>query len=129
MSAFLLAARILITAVWIFHGLYSKILGGIPRHEQIVARVLGESLAKPATLAIGVLEILLGLWALSGRARIPCAVVQTMAIVSMNALEILMAGDLLISAAGMVALNSVFLGIVWWWALNPASPAAPARTH
>ena len=109
-------SQILIGAVWIFRGLYSKLLHGIPRHQLIVAKVLGEKIACPATKAIGVLEVLLGLWVLSGSVPIPCAVVQTLAIVSMNTIEIALARELLISALGMVILNLGFLALIWRWA-------------
>jgi len=109
-----------IGSVWIFHGLCSKILGLIPRHQLIVGRVLGESWAGPATVGVGVMEILLGIWAMSGRKRPACALVQTLAIAGMNTLEIWLARDLLISAPGMVALNLVFLAVVWFWATSPA---------
>jgi uncharacterized membrane protein YphA (DoxX/SURF4 family) len=110
---------ILIGSVWIFHGFYSKISNGIPRHRQIVERILGEGIADRATLGIGILEILLGLWVFSGIQRRACALVQTMALVSMNFLEILLAGDLLISAPGMVALNLGFISLIWYWANVP----------
>ncbi|MCU0633414.1 MAG: DoxX-like family protein [Gemmatimonadaceae bacterium] len=114
----LFAAQLLIGAVWIFHGLYSKLLRGIPRHRAIVARVLGERHADVATTVIGVGEIALGAWVLSGWQPVACAVVQTTALVAMNALEIALAADLLLSAAGMVALNAGFLAIIWSWALR-----------
>ena len=82
-----------------------------------IASVLGEGIADRATLAIGALEILLGLWAFSGRYRRMCALVQTLAIASMNTLEIYLAPDLLISALGMVALNLAFLSLIWYWAV------------
>ncbi len=113
---------ILIGSVWVFHGLYSKILDGIPRHRQIVERILGEGIADVATVAIGSLEVLLGFWAFSGIFRKSCAAVQTLAIVAMNSLEIYLAPDLLISALGMVLLNLTFLSIVWYWALFPRAP-------
>lgn len=116
---FHLALRILIGSVWVFHGLYSKLLDGIPRHRLIVARVLGEDLAKVATLTVGVCEILLGLWAFSHRFPRNCAAVQTLAIVAMNTLEIARAPDLLISAPGMVALNIAFLSLSWYSATRP----------
>ncbi|WP_367872917.1 DoxX-like family protein [Luteolibacter sp. Populi] len=100
--------------MWVFHGLYSKLLGGIPRHRMIVARVLGEDLAAAATAGVGILEILLGLWVFSHRFPRSCAAVQTLAIVAMNALEISRAPDLLISAPGMVALNAGFLALGWY---------------
>jgi hypothetical protein len=106
-----------IGSVWVFHGLYSKILNGIPRHGMIVERVLGEGIAAHATLLIGALEILLGIWIFTRRHRRLCALVQTLAIASMNTLEILLAKDLLISALGMVALNVAFVFLIWYWAL------------
>jgi uncharacterized membrane protein YphA (DoxX/SURF4 family) len=106
----------LIGSVWVFHGLYSKISDGIPRHRLIVERILGEGIADFATLFIGVLELLLGLWIFTCFWRKTCAMVQTLALVSMNFLEIWLAKDLLISASGMVALNLVFLSLVWYWA-------------
>lgn len=112
----LLAA--LIGSVWVFHGLWSKVLGQIPRHELIVARILGDTWAAPATLAIGLCEIAIGLWVFTGLFRSTCATVQTLALVAMNTLEILLARELLISAPGMVALNLVFLSLVWRWALG-----------
>lgn len=57
---FEIVSQILIGSVWVFHGLYSKIFNGIPRHQLIVGKVLGERLARPATKVIGGLEILLG---------------------------------------------------------------------
>jgi uncharacterized membrane protein YphA (DoxX/SURF4 family) len=109
-------AATFIAGVWIFHGLYSKILNGIPRHKMIVGEILGETVADAAVIAIGTLEILLGCWVLSGLRRRLNAAVQTLAIVSMNTLEILLAREFLISAGGMVFLNLCFLGTVWWWA-------------
>ena len=122
-QTFQMVLQIGIGVVWVFHGLYSKILNGVPRHQMIVGRVLGDTLARPATRAIGCMEILLGLWVFSGVGRVECAAVQTVAIVAMNFLEIKLARDLLISAAGMVILNLGFLALIWHWALwdTPAS--------
>ena len=114
-------SAVLIGSVWIFHGLYSKILNGIPRHRLIVARILGERFARPATRLIGIAEVLLGVWVFTGWQPIVCAAVQTAALLSMNALEILLAGDLLISAVGMVILNLAFAGFIWRWAMAAAN--------
>jgi hypothetical protein len=109
--------QILIGSVWIFHGLYSKLLNGIPRHRLIVGKILGAANAGIATRTIGLLEVLLGLWAFTGWQPVVCAVVQTAAIVAMNTLEIFLAAELLISAIGMVILNLGFLSLVWHWAI------------
>lgn len=108
-----------IAAVWIFHGLYSKLLKGIPRHERIVARVLGERWAPVVIKLVGVAEVLLGVWFLTGWWRAGAALVQTLALVTMNALEIRHARDLLISPWGMVALNALLVAAGWYWALAP----------
>jgi hypothetical protein len=108
--------QIVIGSVWVFHGFYSKLLNGIPRHRLIVGKVLGDQVAGPATKTIGCLEVLVGVWAFSGFVRVDCAVVQTLAIVSMNALEITFARSLLISPSGMVVLNLAFLAAIWRWA-------------
>src|SRR5437867_3449397 len=89
--------QIVIGSVWVFHGLYSKILNGIPRHRLIVGKILGAANAGITTRAIGLLEVLLGLWAFTGWQPMGCAVVQTAAIVAMNTLEIILTGELLIS--------------------------------
>ncbi len=117
------ALTVLIGSVWVFHGLYSKLLEGIPRHRAIVGRVLGEEWAGPITMAVGTLEVLLGLWAYSRRNRRVCASVQTIGIAAMNSVEIARARDLLLSAPGMVALNAIFLSLVWIWALAPDDSA------
>lgn len=120
----------IIGSVWVFHGLYSKILSGIPRHAMIVERVLGERIAGHATLFIGIVEVLLGLWIFSRLKRRACALVQTLAIAAMNTLEIILARDLLVSALGMVVLNFAFISLIWFWALagtraNHRSPSQP----
>lgn len=113
--------------VWVFHGLYSKLLEGIPRHRQIVERVLGEELAGTALVLVALGEIALGLWMMSGRWRIACALVQTLALLAMNTLEIALARDLLISAPGMLFLNVLFLTAVWLWARARPLPKTSAR--
>ncbi|HEV7401507.1 MAG TPA: DoxX-like family protein [Chthoniobacteraceae bacterium] len=110
----------LIGAVWVFHGLYGKILDRIPRHRLIVARILGERHAGRLTKVIGVGEVLLGLWVFAGVAPVVCAAVQTLGLVAMNTLEIWRARDLLISAWGMVALNLGLIILIWTWALSVA---------
>ncbi len=116
-----------IGAVWVFHGLYSKLLNGFPRHREIVARVVGEELATPVTKLIGAGEVLVGLWTWSGRARKVCAATQTAALVSMNTLEISRAKDLLISAPGMLILNGLLIAMTWRWASGDPTRLSKSR--
>lgn len=105
-----------IGTVWVFHGLWSKLLGGVPRHREIVGRVVGEEWADPVLLAVGVGEIVLGLWVWSGRRPWDCALVQTCGLAGMNALELLYARDLLLAPLPMVLANLLLVGAAWWLA-------------
>ena len=66
------------------------------------------------TVVIGLLETVLGFWALSGFRPRSCAVVQTVAIVSMNAMELTYARSLLLAPIPMLFINSIFLAFVWY---------------
>lgn len=112
-----LGIRFLAASVWIVFGLVFKVLGMVPRHEQIVATVLGDAAAS-ATLLIGILETGLGLWVLSGFHPRACAAVQTIAIAAMNAFELLLARHLLLSPAVMVCANVALLSLVWFAAMD-----------
>ena len=118
-----------IASVWLFHGLFGKVLGLIPRHRLIVARVLGEDVSGAATRAIGIAEILLALWVASGRFPRLCAAAITLALAAMNTLEVLYARDLLLAPAGMVAANAALVGVAWYLAIadRPREDAAAPR--
>jgi hypothetical protein len=93
-----------IAAVWVAMGLFCKVLDFVPRHEQIVARILGAAHAGLLTKAIGSAEILMALWVLSGVQPRVNAVTQIVVIGAMNVLEFMLAPDLLLWGR----LNSVF---------------------
>lgn len=114
----LLTLRIGTAAVWIVFGLVFKVLQFVPRHERIVAAVLGDAVAAPVTLTVGAFETLLGVWILTGRWPRTCALVQTLAIVAMNALELTFAREHLLAPLPMVAANTVFLTAAWVLALR-----------
>lgn len=114
----LLFLRIGIAAVWIAFGLFFKVLHLVPRHDQIVAGVLGEAFARPITIGVGIGETMLGLWILSRRWPLACAAVQTLAIVSMNALELTLAREHLLAPLPMVLANTVFLTAGWYLAVQ-----------
>ncbi|MDH5380176.1 MAG: DoxX-like family protein, partial [Cyclobacteriaceae bacterium] len=46
-----------LVAIWIGNGLFCKVLNLVPRHEQIVAQILGDNHSRLFTLIIGLLEI------------------------------------------------------------------------
>ena len=86
----------LISAVWIVNGLFCKVLNLVPRHQRIVARIVGGSHAEVLTRVIGFSEIAMAIWILSGiRTRLN-ALTQVIVIATMNALEFALAPDLLL---------------------------------
>ena len=85
-----------IAAVWLVNGLFCKVLNLVPRHKKIVARILGEEQGPMWTLVIGSGEIGMAIWILSGVATRFNVIVQIIIIVTMNAIEFILAPDLLL---------------------------------
>ena len=103
---------ILIALVWLTNGLYCKVLHGVPRHELIVAKILGSTYAAPLTKAIGLAEIMMAIWVISRVQSRWCAIAQIVLVASMNALEFVLAPELLLFGR-FNALNALlFTGLV-----------------
>src|SRR5687767_14272275 len=85
-----------IAAVWLANGLFCKVLNLVPRHQQIVARILGGHYAALITKLIGVAEIGMAAWIVTGILPRLNAVMQIMIIAVMNVLEFLLVPDLLL---------------------------------
>jgi hypothetical protein len=109
--------RLGVAFVWLLFGLLFKALDAVPRHRQIVARVVGEKRGAAVLWLVALAEIGLGMWMLVGRALPLCMAAQTLLIVSMNTLELRYARDLLLSPVAMVCANVVFLSLGWYVAL------------
>lgn len=101
-----------IASVWAVNGLVNKILGFVPRHRLIVGRILGDDISARAVIVIGVLEVLIALWVLSGIKPRLCAVLQAVTVASMNILEIILAPDLLLFGTGNVIPGIIFISLV-----------------
>lgn len=96
-----------IAMVWIVNGLLCKVLNLVPRHQEIVSRILDVSDARFCTLLIGIAETAMGLWILSGiRSRLN-AITQIVIIAGMNTLEFVLAPDLLLWGK----FNALYAGI------------------
>jgi hypothetical protein len=122
-------ARLLVAAVWLTFGIYYKVLRGVPRHERIVARILGDRIAPVLTRLIGLGEAGIGVWMLSGLWLPGCATVQTALVGTMNAIELRKARDLLLAPLPMVLGNTLLLAIAWYAALPfHAAPDRPVPT-
>jgi hypothetical protein len=86
----------LIAAVWLANGLFCKVLNLVPRHQEIVARITGSIHAGVLTRLIGLAEIAMAVWILSGFKTKLNAITQAVIIATMNSLEYMLAPDLLL---------------------------------
>ena len=85
----------LIAAIWVANGLFCKVLDLVPRHEQIVARILGDEYSGTLIILIGISEILMAVWIISRIKTKLNAIAQILVIGSMNTLEYILAPDML----------------------------------
>ena len=111
----MVAARVLVAAEWTHEGLYNKVLGGDPRHEDIVASVPGltRNQAVAGMRSLGMAETAIAGWALSGRSSRRAAVVQTALVIAMNAGGLLFAGQHIPNHRRLVLRSAAFLTLVW----------------
>ena len=85
-----------IAMVWLVNGFVCKVVNLVPRHQEIVARIMGNEHARLFTLLIGIAETGMAAWILSGVARKLNATVQIIVIAVMNVLEFILVPDLLL---------------------------------
>ena len=86
----------LIALVWLVNGLLCKVLALVPRHQRIVARILGENHSAMRTKVIGASEVVMALWIVSGIRPTLNAIMQIVIIAVMNVMEFVLAPDLLL---------------------------------
>jgi hypothetical protein len=74
--------RAALAAVWLYQGLWCKLLGGSGRHAEIVASMpaLGAAVAHGLLLAIGAVECALAIWTLAGVRLRAAAAAQTLSV-------------------------------------------------
>lgn len=104
---------ICIALVWFANGLFCKILNLVPRHQEIVERILGENYASPITKTIGVLEIGMSIWVLTGIRSRFCTIFQLVIIATMNILEFTLAPDLLLFGKMNIVYAFLFMAIIY----------------
>jgi len=107
--------RAALALVWIYQGLWCKLLSGCASHRTIVSSLpdpLGE-LAVPLLLSIGAIEVAFGVWVLSGWRLRLAAAVQTLLLVAMNAGGLVWGRASIADPIGIVTQNLAFLALVW----------------
>lgn len=105
---------ILIATVWLVSRLFCKVLNFVPRHEQIVSRILGAKFAGPLTVLIGLLEIIMAVWVVTGFKSRLNAIIQMVIIAAMNILEFILAPDLLLWGRLNIVFAFMFIGVIYY---------------
>jgi hypothetical protein len=111
----LLLVRGAVAAVWLYEGLWCKVLGREAHQVQVVEAVpvLGPIVGRHFLLALGAAETALAVWVMSGVLPGPCAITQVALLVLLNANGLLWARHVIHDPAGMVVKNVSFLLLAW----------------
>lgn len=104
---------ILISLVWLINGLYAKVLGFVPRHQEIVAGILGNEISFIAVKVIGVLEICMFVWVISRKFSRLAAAMQIVIVLIMNILEFILVPDLLLFGRMNIIIALVFVSVIY----------------
>lgn len=112
----------LTAAVWMANGLFCKILNFVPRHEQIVARILGHEHSSLFITLIGIGEVFMAIWIISRIASRLNAITQIALVLTMNVIEFILAPDLLLWGKLNITFACMFAFVVFYneFKLKPA---------
>jgi hypothetical protein len=101
-------------AVWLISGLFCKVFNLVPRHEEIVARILGQGYSRILTILIGLSEIGISFWILTKFKPRLNAIVQMTIVAIMNILEFNLAPDLLLWGRWNIVFAFMFIGLIFY---------------
>jgi len=111
----LIVIRVSIAAVWVYEGVWCKILGRATSQMKVVEAVpwLGARFGLVFLKALGAVEFALAVWVMWGVLPGPCAIAQTALLLTLNANGLLWARHIIHEPAGMIVKNIAFLVLVW----------------
>src|SRR5262245_23321175 len=104
-----------IALVWIYQGLWCKVLGQAPRHQAILNTlpVLTSAEAHSVLIASGLLECGIAVWVISGWRPTQGALLQTALLVGMNAGGLIFAARLVGDLPGMLLQHFPVMQLPW----------------
>jgi uncharacterized membrane protein len=118
--------QVAVAAVWLYEGLWCKVLGR-SRHEfEVVEQVpfLAPATSHALLRVLGLVETALGVWILAGWQPIAAAFAQTALLVALNSAGIYFSRQRIPDPAGMLVKNAAFLVLAWVAASTAAQSAA-----
>ncbi len=108
-------ARAAIASVWLYQGLWCKLLSRCPSHASIVSALpppFGDAAALVLTM-IGAIEVTFAIWVASGwRSRL-AAMAQTMLLIVMNTGGLIWGRSAIADPFGTVLSNVILLTLIW----------------
>jgi hypothetical protein len=108
-----LILTVFICLVWFVNGLFCKILNLVPRHQEIVGRILGEEYSWHFTKVIGIAEMLMVVWIVSKVRSRFCAIFQIAIVGTMNLIEFILVPDLLLFGRMNIVFAAIFIVIIY----------------
>ncbi|HUK32862.1 MAG TPA: DoxX-like family protein [Vicinamibacterales bacterium] len=111
----LLLIRGSVAAVWMYEGLWCKVLGRVRSQIDVVTAVprLGPRFGVPFLKMLGVAEVALAVWVMTGIVPGLCAISQTLLLMTLNANGLMWSRHVIHEPIGMVVKNFAFLVLVW----------------
>lgn len=104
----------LIVTVWLINGLVCKLLNLVPRHQQIVAEILGGHNSRLFTFLIGIFEIIMAFWVLTKYKSKWNAIAQIAIVATMNILEFILVPEHLLWSRFNIFFALLFIVLVYY---------------
>lgn len=107
--------RLSIALVWLYQGLWCKLLGRSREQLSITsaAPFIGPAASRAFLLVLGMVECGLACWVLSGKRMRQAAVVQTVLLITMNTVGLVWARQFIPDPVGLVFQNFALVMLIW----------------
>ena len=102
-----------IAAVWLINGLFCKVLNEVPRHEAIVSSILNIDNARFLTQLIGLAEVGMATWIVTGIQKRLNVITQIFLITTMNSLEFFLTPKLLLWGRANAIFAFAFILVIY----------------
>ena len=107
--------RTAVAAVWLYEGMWCKLLGRQPHELEVVEAVpnYGARFGAPFLKSLGAVEVALGVWVMTAVEPRLCAITQTLLLVALNGSGLMWSRHIIHDPGGMVVKNFAFLILAW----------------
>ena len=112
--------RLSIAMVWLYQGLWCKLLGRSEEQASIIsaAPFIGAAASRAFSVTLGLVECGIAIWVLSARRMRQAALVQTALLLAMNTAGLMWARRFISDPPGLLFQNLAFVMLIWVAAEN-----------